>query len=52
MVIVSAENLPAESVMMHTVVCTITLCVVAHGITANPWAKRLAGKVTAAAKPS
>jgi NhaP-type Na+/H+ or K+/H+ antiporter len=45
MVIVSAENLPSESVMIRTVVCTITLCVVAHGITANPWARRMARKL-------
>lgn len=42
LVIVGAENLPAESVLIHTVVCTVTLCVVAHGVTANPWARRLA----------
>jgi NhaP-type Na+/H+ or K+/H+ antiporter len=45
MVIVGAENLPAESIMIQTVVCTITLCVVAHGITARPWANRLARKL-------
>jgi NhaP-type Na+/H+ or K+/H+ antiporter len=38
-VIVANEHLPAESMMQHVVVCTITLCVVAHGITANFWAK-------------
>jgi NhaP-type Na+/H+ or K+/H+ antiporter len=38
-VIVANANLPAESVLQHVVVCTITLCVVAHGITANFWAK-------------
>jgi NhaP-type Na+/H+ or K+/H+ antiporter len=42
MVIVSAADLPAESVLVRTVVCTITLCVIAHGLTANPWAARLA----------
>jgi NhaP-type Na+/H+ or K+/H+ antiporter len=46
MVIVSAENLAAESTMIQAVVCTITLCVVAHGITANPWANRLARKLS------
>jgi NhaP-type Na+/H+ or K+/H+ antiporter len=45
MVIVGAANLPAESVLVRTVVCTITLCVVAHGLTANPWAARLARKM-------
>lgn len=45
LVIVSASNLPAVSVLAHTVVCTITLCIVAHGLTANVWAKRLARKL-------
>jgi NhaP-type Na+/H+ or K+/H+ antiporter len=42
MVIVGASNLPGESILVHTVVCTITLCVIAHGLTANAWAARLA----------
>jgi NhaP-type Na+/H+ or K+/H+ antiporter len=45
LVIVSAADLPAESVLIHTVVCTITLCVIAHGLTANAWAARLARKL-------
>jgi len=45
LVIVSASNLPAESLLAHTVVCTITLCIVAHGLTANVWAERLARKL-------
>lgn len=45
MVIVSAENLPSESILIHVVVCTITLCIVAHGLTANLWANRLARKL-------
>ena len=45
MVIVAGESLPAESVMVRTVVCTITLCVIAHGLTANPWAARLARRM-------
>ena len=44
MVIVTSYNLPAESVFIPTVVLTITLCIVAHGLTANPWANRLARK--------
>ncbi|MDJ0879154.1 MAG: cation:proton antiporter [Halieaceae bacterium] len=44
LVIVGAENLPSESILIQTVVCTITLCVIAHGVTANPWAARLARK--------
>ena len=42
LIIVGASDLPAESVLIHTVVCTITLCVIAHGLTANAWANRLA----------
>ena len=42
LVIVGAENLPSEQILIQTVVCTIMLCVIAHGLTANPWAKRLA----------
>ena len=38
-IIVANEHLPAESIIKHVVVCTITLCVVAHGITANAWAR-------------
>ncbi len=45
MIIVSDANLPAESTMIHVVVCTITLCVLAHGFTANAWANRLARKL-------
>jgi NhaP-type Na+/H+ or K+/H+ antiporter len=45
LVIVSASNLPSESMLIHTVVCTVTLCVIAHGLTANAWAARLARKL-------
>jgi NhaP-type Na+/H+ or K+/H+ antiporter len=38
-IIVANESLPSESLMQHVVVCTVTLCVVAHGLTANAWAK-------------
>ena len=44
-VIVSAQNLSHESIILHVVVCTITLCVIAHGLTANAWANRLARKL-------
>lgn len=40
-VIVGANNLPSESIILHVAVCTITLCVIAHGLTANAWANRL-----------
>jgi NhaP-type Na+/H+ or K+/H+ antiporter len=47
LIIVGASDLPAESVLIHTVVCTVTLCVIAHGLTANLWASRLARKLQA-----
>jgi NhaP-type Na+/H+ or K+/H+ antiporter len=46
LVIVGVENLPGEPTLIRTVVCTVTLCVIAHGITANPWANRLARLVS------
>jgi NhaP-type Na+/H+ or K+/H+ antiporter len=48
LIIVGGKDLPSESVLIHTVVCTISLCVIAHGITANPWAQRLARKLAQA----
>jgi NhaP-type Na+/H+ or K+/H+ antiporter len=45
LIIVGGYNLPAESVLIHTVVCTVTLCIIAHGLTANVWAKRLARRL-------
>ena len=45
LIIVGAHNLPAESILIHTVVCTVTLCIIAHGLTANLWAKRLAKRL-------
>ncbi len=42
LVIVGGSDLPSKSLMIQTVTCTITLCVIAHGITANVWASRLA----------
>jgi NhaP-type Na+/H+ or K+/H+ antiporter len=38
-IIVANAELPSESVFQHVVVCTITLCVIAHGLTANIWAR-------------
>jgi NhaP-type Na+/H+ or K+/H+ antiporter len=38
-IIVANANLPSESVLAHVVVCTVTLCVIAHGVTANAWAR-------------
>ncbi len=42
LIIVGASDLSSESVLIHTVVCTVTFCVVGHGLTANLWANRLA----------
>ena len=41
-VIVADANLPGEPIIQSVVVCTITLCIFAHGVTANAWAKRIA----------
>lgn len=45
-IIVANEHLPAESIIKHVVVCTITLCVVAHGMTANAWAKGIGRRLS------
>jgi NhaP-type Na+/H+ or K+/H+ antiporter len=45
LIIVGASDFPAESILIHTVVCTVTLCVIAHGLTANAWATRLARRL-------
>jgi NhaP-type Na+/H+ or K+/H+ antiporter len=42
LVIVGGSDLPSKSLMIQTVTCTVTLCVIFHGLTANPWASRLA----------
>ena len=39
------ENLEHESVLLNTVVCTVTLSVIAHGLTANPLSKAFARKL-------
>jgi NhaP-type Na+/H+ or K+/H+ antiporter len=44
-IIVMNADLPSESVLVHTVVCTVTLCVIAHGLTANAWAKGIARRL-------
>ena len=44
-IIVINADLPSESVLVHTVVCTVTLCVIAHGLTANAWAKGIARRL-------
>ncbi|MBW2579418.1 MAG: cation:proton antiporter, partial [Deltaproteobacteria bacterium] len=45
-IIVINAHLPSESVLVSTVVCTVTLCVIAHGLTANAWAKGIARRLT------
>jgi NhaP-type Na+/H+ or K+/H+ antiporter len=44
-IIVANADLPGESVLIHTVVCTVMLCVLAHGLTANAWAKGIARRL-------
>jgi len=43
-IIVLGENLPGGNTMALTVVCTVFLSVIAHGLTANPLANALAAK--------
>ncbi|SDZ76065.1 cation:proton antiporter [Microbulbifer marinus] len=50
-VIVLNENLPGTATISLTVVCTILLSVVAHGLTANPLAARLASKESSEGRP-
>jgi len=45
LIIVGNENLPSEPVLIRTVLCTVTLCVIAHGLTANAWAKGIARRL-------
>jgi NhaP-type Na+/H+ or K+/H+ antiporter len=44
LIIVSGYSLPGHSTLVHTVVCTVTLCVLAHGLTANVWANGLGAR--------
>ncbi len=50
-VIVINEHLPGESILVLTVVCTITLSVIAHGVSANPLARALAAYESRNPKP-
>jgi sodium/hydrogen antiporter len=45
-VIVLDEQLPGNELLMTTITCTILLSVAAHGVTANPLARRIGGKST------
>lgn len=44
-VIVIGHNLPNESVLINTVVCTVTLSVIAHGLTANPLSRAFSARM-------
>jgi NhaP-type Na+/H+ or K+/H+ antiporter len=44
-VIVAGAHLPNESVLINTVVCTVTLSVLAHGLTANPLSRAFAARM-------
>lgn len=48
-IIVASYDLPGYSTLLHTVVCTVTLCVLAHGLTANVWARGFARRSNATA---
>ena len=39
-VIVLNSNLPSGDILTTTVTCTVLLSIIAHGLTANPWANR------------
>ena len=43
-IIVAGYELPGYLTLVHTVACTVTLCVLAHGLTANVWAKGLGAR--------
>ena len=51
-VIVINEHLPGESTLVLTVVCTVTLSVIAHGLSANPLVKALAAYENRHPKPA
>jgi len=38
-IIVAGYELPGFETLAYTVACTVTLCVLAHGLTANAWAR-------------
>lgn len=44
-VIVLDENLPGSKTLAITVACTVVLSVLAHGLTANPWARRYGQRI-------
>ena len=44
-IIVAKAHLPHESVILHVVVCTVTLSVLVHGVTANPLSAAFAARM-------
>lgn len=48
-VIVLNENLPGGDIITMTVVCTVVLSIVAHGLSANPLVSKLASRLRASA---
>jgi NhaP-type Na+/H+ or K+/H+ antiporter len=53
-IIVATYHLSGFETIAHTVACTVTLCVLAHGLTANAWARGFGrrSKTTKVAKSS
>ena len=52
LIIVGGSDLASKSLMIQVVTCTITLCVIAHGLSANIWADRLARVLGEKEKPA
>jgi NhaP-type Na+/H+ or K+/H+ antiporter len=44
-IIVANEHLPNSSILINTVVCTVTMSVIAHGLTANPLSKAFCARM-------
>jgi NhaP-type Na+/H+ or K+/H+ antiporter len=47
-IIVATYQLPGYETIAYTVACTVTLCVLAHGLTANAWARSFGRRSKAA----
>lgn len=50
-IIVLNKDLPGEDLMAITVVCTVVLSIIAHGVTANPFAKAFAAALSKQKSP-
>ena len=44
-IIVANEHLPNSSILINTVVCTVTMSVIAHGLTAKPLSKAFSARM-------